>query len=199
MQYEHLFLTFWPSSGEFLTSKIWHVLGDQCVPMCADWLLRFFVVFLWQSRQILRQCLHTGNDGFLPHPFQFIIHKSFYHSTHALQQAVLNKARVIISKQSLVRLLTVIYWVLTSASEITRILSFSNIFTGSQSMGTVHYTTTFYDLFTITYLNWSKVKLCLCFLNWAPSHEGVLGNVGIGPCILWLRLHVCLLKPVFMF
>jgi hypothetical protein len=33
-----------------------------------------------------------------------------------------------------------------------------------------------------------EVKLSLCFfLNWAPRHEGVWGNGGIPPCILWPR------------
>jgi hypothetical protein len=40
------------------------------------------------------------------------------------------------------------------------------------------------------YLRWGggvKVKLSLCFFIWAPRHEGVLGNGGIAPLILWTR------------
>jgi hypothetical protein len=42
--------------------------------------LRYFVVFLSSSKQMQGSTSKLGYDHFLPHPFQFIIHLSSYHS-----------------------------------------------------------------------------------------------------------------------
>jgi hypothetical protein len=39
-----------------------------------------------------------------------------------------------------------------------------------------------------TYILPRKVKLSLCFFNWALRHEGVLGSGGIAPCTLDLDI-----------
>jgi len=37
---------------------------------------------IYSEKKMPAYCPKTGDNGFLPHAFQFIIHQQFYHFTH---------------------------------------------------------------------------------------------------------------------
>jgi hypothetical protein len=73
--------------------RLWNMVMTQAIMM------EFFIVFVSPSRQSLGQYLKLGYTYFLPHPFQFIIHKFSYHSVlYSLEFLSLKKERKKVSK-----------------------------------------------------------------------------------------------------